>query len=316
MISALSKESWDAKNIELGGSILQSWAWGEFQQSLGHKIHRFSGDNFICFGAEIPLTMNKKYLYCPRGPVGQTDLALADLKKLENNRDLVFSRLEPFQAVNLPHAAKDIQPAHNWMLSLDKSEEELLIGMKPKTRYNINLAQRKGVVVRESSLEDLLIFFELMMETASRNEFRLHPQNYYFQMWDHLAPQKLKLLLAFYQNVPVAGLLMSIYGSTATYLHGGSSQRFKDAMAPYVLHWEGIRLAKNLECTTYDFGGVAPVAHTEKHEWAGITRFKKSFGGFEVNYPGAYDLIYSPIWYNVYKNARKLKGVLRLGYRG
>jgi peptidoglycan pentaglycine glycine transferase (the first glycine) len=311
MISNLSQQSWDAKSVELGGSILQSWAWGEFQSSLGQKIHRFSGDDFLCLGIETPLAAGKKYLYCPRGPIGNAETAIDDLKLLQSDHDLVFTRIEPQRETTLPRAAKEIQPSHNWFLGLEKTEEELLIAMKPKTRYNIGVAERKGVVVKEGNQADLLVFFELMMQTAARNEYRLHPQSYYIKMWDHLAPKNLKLFLAYYNNEPVAGLLLGTFGGTSTYLHGGSSQKYKEVMAPYLMHWEAIKVAKKSGCQNYDFGGIAPIDADEKHHWAGITRFKKSFGGFEVVYPGAYEIIYSPIWYNVYKNARKLRNILK-----
>jgi peptidoglycan pentaglycine glycine transferase (the first glycine) len=310
MISSLTKESWDQKVIELGGSILQSWQWGEFQKSLNQGIYRFSDDKFACLAIETDLSLNKKYIYCPRGPVGDADAALADLQKLKHDRLIIFSRLEPQQPLNLPRAAKDIQPVHNWMLSLDKTEEELLIGMKPKTRYNINLAERKGVVVREGTQKDLLIFFKLMLETADKNNFKLHPQNYYLQMWEHLSPNNLKLLLAYYHDEPLAGVLLTFFGGTTTYLHGGSSAKFKETMAPYFLHWEAIKIAKQRGNTTYDFGGIAPKDET-RHAWAGITRFKKGFGGIEVIYPGAYDLVYSPIWYTMYKQGRVLRNLVR-----
>ena len=310
MISSLNQESWDKKTIELGGSILQSWDWGQFQESLGQKIHRFSDQDFICFGTETPLSMGKKYLYCPSGPVGNVESAMADLQKLEEDTGLIFCRIEPHHSVDLPRAVKDIQPKDTWSLSLDKTEEELLISMKPKTRYNINLAQRKGVVIKEGSAEDLIGFYQLMLETSGRNKIRLHPQNYYWQMWHHLGPKSLKLFLAYYKDQLIAGALISFYGETAVYLHGGSSQKMKEAMAPYLLHWEAIKQAKACGCKVYDFGGIAPHDSAD-HRWAGITRFKKGFGGFEVNYPGAFDLVYSPIWYNVYKNARKLRNILR-----
>jgi len=310
MFSSLTQESWDKKTIELGGSILQSWVWGEFLESLGHKIYRFSGDDFVCLAEETDLVIGKKYLYCPRGPLGNIQAALTDLRKFQDNHEIVFTRVEPLEKINLAPAIKDVQPKDNWVLALDKTEEEILIGMKPKTRYNINLAQRKGVTMREGTQADVLEFYKLMLETATRNSYRLHPQNYYFQMWDHLAPNNLKLLLAEYQGQILAGVLMSIYGDTATYLHGGSSQRMKEAMAPYLLHWEAIRLARGLGCKYYDFGGVA-ANDDSKHSWAGISRFKKGFGGFLVSYPGAFDLVYSPIWYNVYKNARLLRRLIR-----
>ncbi len=310
MISNLLQDAWDKKTIELGGSILQSWAWGRFAESLNQKVHRFSGQDFVCLAVETELSMGKKYIYCPRGPVGSADAAMVDLRHFETDHAIVFSRIEPSQSVSLPRAVKDPQPANEWLLNLEKSEEELLIGMKPKTRYNINLAQRKGLVVREGDQKDLLTLWQLFLETSQRNGFKLHPQNYYLQMWDNLSPNFLKLLIAEYQGQPLAGMLMTMFGDTTTYLHGGSSVKLKEAMAPYLLHWEAIRLSKRLEYKHYDFGGIAP-AGDERHAWAGITRFKKSFGGFEVTYPGAFDLIYSPIWYNVYKQGRKLTQILR-----
>ncbi len=310
MISSLTQESWDGKVIELGGSILQSWVWGQFQKSLGQKIYRFSGDDFVCLAIETILPAGKKYLYCPRGPLGNAEAALIDLKKFETDHSVIFSRLEPNQKMDLPEAAKETQPKDNWMVSLEKTDEELLVGMKPKTRYNINLASRKGVTVREGSQADLLAFYKLMLETAARNHYRLHSQNYYFQMWDHLAPKNLKLLVAEYQGQILAGVLLSIFGGTATYLHGGSSQRMKEAMVPYLLHFEGMKLARSLGGKLYDFGGVS-VSDDSRHSWAGISRFKKGFGGFLVSYPGAFDLIYSPIWYNVYREGRRLNRILR-----
>lgn len=323
MISDLTQQSWDKKTIELGGSILQAWAWGEFQKSLGEKIHRFSGSDFVNLAIENSLPFGKKYLYCPRGPLGNTEAALIDLKQLEKNHTIVFSRIEPLNSVALTPAAKNPQPLNEWVLNLEKSEDEILIQMKPKTRYNINLAQRKGVVVREGDQKDLLALWQLFLVTSQRNGFRLHPQNYYLQMWDHLFPHNLRLLIAEYKGQPLAGMLLTLFGDTATYLHGGSSSNLKEAMAPYLLHWEAIRLSKRLGFKLYDFGGIAPsLASTsdasrggprndERHAWAGISRFKKSFGGFEVAYPGAYDLIYSPIWYTMYKQSRTLRKLIR-----
>lgn len=308
MISNLDQQQWDTKSIELGGSILQSWGWGEFLSSIGHTVHRFSGPDFLCQGAEISLMAGKKYLYCPRGPLGNIKAAMEDIQKLEENRQLVFARVEPHQVMQLPKALKDVQPVNNWILDTAPSEESLMSSFKPKTRYNINLAIRKGVEIRNCGKGELIDFFKLMMETSSRNSYRLHPQNYYIQMWEHLYPKSLQLLMAYYQGEPVAGVLLTVFGGVVTYLHGGSTQKYKEVMAPYLLHWEAIRLTKQLNCTTYDFGGIAP-NDEPAHPWAGITRFKKSFGGVEVVYPGAYDHIYSPIWYNGYKNARKLRGI-------
>jgi peptidoglycan pentaglycine glycine transferase (the first glycine) len=310
-MSELNQEQWDKKAIELGGSILQSWVWGEFQKSLGYEIHRIATDNSLCLAVSLDLPFNKKYIYCPRGPIGNTDEALSEIKKLARDRAIVFARLEPAYKMDLPKAIKDTQPTHNWLLSLEDTEEQILIGMKPKHRYNINLAARKGVEVKEGTQEDLLILWKLLLETSQRNKFRLHPQNYYWQIWDNLYPKNLRILIAWYEGKPLGGMILTLFGNTAIYMHGGSSSSLKDVMAPYLLHWEAIKLSKKLGMKYYDFGGIAP-ATEPNHSWAGITRFKKGFGGFELTTPGSYDLVFSPIWYNVYKQGRRLRNNLML----
>lgn len=309
MQSDLTEQSWDHKVIELGGSILQSWTWGEFQQKFGSEIFRLSTEHSLGLGIKINLPLDKCYIYFPRGPLGNMNEAIAEIQKLSSDHSIVFARLEPLTKLDLPHSPKETQPQRTWVLDLSKTEEELLMFMKPKTRYNINLAQRKGVVVREGTSQDLITLYQLMLETASRAEFKLHPQDYYWQMFEALSPNNIKILVAEYNGQTLAGLILTLFSDTATYLHGGSAGSLRQVMAPYLLHWEAIKLAKKLNYVYYDFGGIST---DDSHSgWAGLTRFKKSFGGYEVSYPGSYDLIFSPIWYNVYKNARILKSILR-----
>jgi lipid II:glycine glycyltransferase (peptidoglycan interpeptide bridge formation enzyme) len=208
----------------------------------------------------------------------------------------------------LIESSKTIQPQLNWVLGLEGSEQELLVGMKPKHRYNINLAAKKGVTVREATKNDFLEVWRLLLETASRGKFKLHPQNYYLQMWEILGPDKFKILVAEHQGQLLACGLIAFFGHTATYLHGGSSDKLKNFMAPYLLHWEAIVLAKHAGYFNYDFGGITT---DPNHAWSGISRFKMGFGGFEVRYPGTFDLVLSPLWYNVYKSGRKLRSLLR-----
>lgn len=289
---------------------MQSWAWGQFNEALGHKVYRFTDKSYAVMAVELSLPMGKNYLYCPKGPVGNPSHALEDLKKFSQDQSVLFVRLEPQQQIGLPHAAKEVQPHLNWMVGLEGTEEQLLINMKPKTRYNVNLAQRKKVTVREGGKDDLLVLWQMMLETASRNKFRLYPQSYYLKMFEVLNPNFLKILIAEYQGKPLAGMFLTFYSDTATYLHGGSSNSNKDAMAPYLLHWEAMRLAKDLGYKFYDFGGISYESELA-HAWAGISRFKKGFDGFEVRNPGAYDLIFSPVWYNVYKQARLVRRLMR-----
>jgi peptidoglycan pentaglycine glycine transferase (the first glycine) len=306
MKTNLGQQHWDEKVIELGGSILQSWAWGEFQQALGHKIYRFSGESYVNFVTELKLMLGKKYLYSSKGPLGDVQAALNDLQNFQADKTMVFARLEPALPIKLPKAVKDTQPTLNWLLDITKSEEEILAAMKPKHRYNINLAVKKGVIVKAGTKQDILEIWKLLLETAGKNKFRLHPQNYYWQMFEALSPDYLKIFLAQYQGQTLAGLFLAIFGDTAVFLHGGSSVINKEVMAPYALHWEAIKFARENGLKLYDFGGVAPIEDSQ-HTWAGVSRFKRGFGGFELAMPGAFDLVFSPLWYTVYKNARSIR---------
>ena len=311
MISHLTQTEWDKKAIELSGSILQSWAWGEFQNAYGQKIYRFVSEEAMGLMTELVLPFGKKYWYSSKGPLGRVEDILVDIKEVSNKEpDVIFARLEPQTALDLPASVKETQPNNNWMLNIEPDEQRLLIDMKAKTRYNINLAARKGVKVREGKKEDLLIFWKLALETSQKNDFKLNPQQYYWLMWETLSPKFIKLLIAEYNGTPLAAILVTLFGEIATYLHGGSTSAYKDTMAPYLLHWEAIKFAKQQGYKVYDFGGVAP-SNSEGHGWAGISRFKKSFGGFEVSSPGSFDLVLSPIWYNVYKNARTLRNIIK-----
>jgi lipid II:glycine glycyltransferase (peptidoglycan interpeptide bridge formation enzyme) len=305
----MNQEQWDKKILELGGGLLQSWVWGEFQKTQGHKVERFSGDSWAAQVIEHDLMMAKKYWYSPRGPIGNAKEANDFLRQqASTDHSIAFLRLEPSEPISLQEAPKSIQPKENWVVGLEGSEGELLTTMKPKHRYNLNLAQKKGVTVREATKDDFLKVWVLLMETAGRAGIRLHPQNYYLQMWETLGTNHLKVFIAEFEGQPLSCAIVSLFGHTATYLHGGSSDKNKQLMAPYLMHWEAMKTAKRLGYMNYDMGGYSS---DPSHEWAGISRFKKGFGGFEVRYPGTYDSVLSPLWYNVYRNGRKLRNLLR-----
>ena len=305
----MTESEWDQKICDLGGGILQSWAWGEFQKAQGHVVHRFEDNGWAAQIIEHDLMMGKKYWYSPRGPVGRPIHAASYLKQqADKDHSVLFLRLEPSELMDLQSAPKEIQPKDNWVLGLEGSEQELLVGMKAKHRYNINLASKKGVTVREAKSQDFLEIWRLLLETAGRGGFRLHTQNYYLHMWEILGTDKFKVMVAEYEGEMLACVLLTFFGHTCTYLHGGSSDKNKQVMAPYILHWEAIKLAKRNGFYNYDFGGITL---DPNHVWAGITRFKVGFGGFEVRYPGTFDMVFSPLWYNVYKSGRKLTSLLR-----
>lgn len=321
-VNASEKELWDASIVKHNGSFLQSWEWGEFQKGLGRKICRLSSrDNSINnLWIKYPLPFGKCYIYCPR-PAKDTLSCLSDLipelKTIAFQEKAIFLKIEPeldaedlekfsLNQLGFTKSFKQIQPKNTLVLDLTKTEQELLKQMKPKTRYNIKLAQRKDLrVITGESLVDKEKYFDrfwqLMRETAERNEFHLHSRNYYQRQ---LSLPFIKLFLIEYQQEIVAGAMIVFFGGLVTYIHGASSDDYKNLMAPYLLHWEIIKYAKENGFKEYDFWGIN--AKLDQKDWGGITRFKNGFGGKEVCYSGAYDLVLNKTWYGIYKFSKKV----------
>lgn len=212
---------------------------------------------------------------------------------------------------------KPIQPKRTLIINLSLAENKLLSSMREKTRYNIRLAERKSVKVEnvECEIESIKLFFKLLSETAKRDQFKPHLKSYYEKMLELLGKQKsgreqelkndacqfhVKLWFAIYKNEPIAGAIIGYFGDTATYLHGASSYQHRALMAPYLLHWETMRHAKEKGYKWYDFWGI------DEKKWPGLTRFKKGFNGIELNYSGTFDLIFSHFWYNLYRLGRRI----------
>ncbi|MDZ4225684.1 MAG: peptidoglycan bridge formation glycyltransferase FemA/FemB family protein [Candidatus Andersenbacteria bacterium] len=238
------------------------------------------------------------------------------LMELAQREKAVFVRVEPRwgeeQAGFLTNngwrkADHDVQPRHTLAVDLRLSEEELLAGMNQKTRYNINLARRKGVKVIFTTGEDgVEAFLKLAREVEKRSEFHYHPPEYYRVMHKALTREgMLTVALAKYEGKVLAAHLLITFGGATTYVHGASSSGQREVMAPHLLQWESIRRAKAAGKQQYDFFGVAPQGADEHHDWAGITRFKLGFGGRRVDYVGAYDLALEPYWYWIYNVGRK-----------
>jgi len=315
--------------------FLQSWTWGQFQQSLGRKIWRlgFKSGNQIIATAQIishPLKMDKSYLYVPRGPLMMAGLDTKTQQEiiellLSKARDIcyatkkeneVFIRIEPSETCNersiitLPLIkTAPVQPAETWLLDITKSEKELNNQQKQKTRYNIKLAEKKGVKVRISNqAKDLNKFLFVARITAARAGFKIWPDNYYLKLWESLnKDKKISIWLAEYGKETLVANLVINHGDTVTYLHGGSANKYKELMAPHYLQWQQILWAKENGYNFYDFWGIASEGSDKELAWQGITRFKKSFGGYPQEYLGSYDFIYSNLWYTLYNLFKKFK---------
>jgi lipid II:glycine glycyltransferase (peptidoglycan interpeptide bridge formation enzyme) len=204
--------------------------------------------------------------------------------------------------------AYNIQPRRTLVLDITGDEEDILARMKQKTRYNIRLAERKGV--RVSVTEDVETFSSLMQVTGERDAFGVHTRAYYqraFQLFN--PPGMCALFLADYQDQPLAGLMAFAHGKRAWYFYGASDNQYRNLMPTYLVQWGAIRWARAHGCATYDLWGV-PDQNEEDLEarfsdctdglW-GVYRFKRGFGGELKRASSAWDKIYNPLGYLVYR---------------
>lgn len=297
--------------------FLQSWQWGEFQAKVSGRVWRIGvlDNNELVASAKIitkDLPMGKKYLYCGRGPIiasridkkAAAKLLFNKIKELSEQVGAMFLRFDPvFPLTDFKRSITktiDVQPSQTIILDLSLSEAEILKNMHQKTRYNIRLAEKRGVKIVEADASRFEEFWQLLTSTGDRDEFNLHGRSYYKNMLQ-LDRDFMKLFFAEFKGKPIATALVSFFGDTATYLHGGSANEDRNVMAPYLLQWHGVKLAKTNGQKYYDFHGIDEV------KWPGVTRFKNGFGGAEVNYPGTFDLVYDQGWYSIYKMIRKIR---------
>lgn len=197
---------------------------------------------------------------------------------------------------NLWKAPRDLLPPDTVLIDLDGSEHELLARMHHKTRYNIGLAQRRGVVVDEGTAADLPAWYAVYLETTTRNRLKPMPIAHFRTMLDERAegsasPVQTRLLLARRDGRILAGMLLAITPSRATYLYGASTREHRDLMASSAVQWATIQLAKTHGCTDYDMFGAAP-RDADPHPLARVHRFKTGFGGRLVHREGCWDFPY------------------------
>ncbi len=323
--------SWDewAEPIA-GASFLQSWEWGEFQRSVGHEPIRVflkdAGkiiDGFQGFFHTVGMGIT--YLYVPGSnrDVFEHKEVINFLKTLK----VTFVRVEaahqntgndfaPAMPIGVS-PTKARQPQQTILLDLSQPQDALLSEMHTKTRYNIRLAEKKGVHVIEEQSAD--VFWQLMQETAGRGAFRSHDLSYYQAF---LKLSNVHQVTAYVGDQPAVSNLCLSFGDTFVYVHGASSSKYRAYMAPYLVQWRTIEHAKALGFKYYDMWGVAPqvpnesTEHTkcfhnycwdDRHRFAGITRFKVGFGGLPYTNPDPIDIVFKSVPYKFYKLIHRLR---------
>ncbi len=329
----------------------EDWRWwvvGMFEIRKGAA----GGDERLIGGGLVlrrMMGMGKSWLYCPKGPLLDYHGPLMEMavqawleavERLARREKVVYLRVEPGLVVEGPAgfgvkvgvdwerwgmqpAHAHYQPENTLVVDLRESEEGILAQMKAKGRYNVRLAEKKGVEALRAgdsiNLEDgVKAFHGLLQETTARDGFGGHTANYYLQMLHCLGHEKAELYLARYQGEIIAGVLVTFFGGRAIYYFGASGDKHRNVMAPYLLQWRAMQEAKARGCEWYDFLGTAPLrvedgdgtaggefSYDSGHPWAGVTAFKLKFGGHAVNFgPGA-EMIYERGWYRAIKWLKK-----------
>jgi len=322
-----------SRSREGGAEFLQAWFWGEIEEETGREIKRFGvvskgeskgGDSSRGESRLVAVAVLIKqalpagffYWYSPRGPLGDKKAVEFLIKEIDRRYPrAVFLRFEPemesaFDSEGaVPGYSRpaglvlkkslDLQPKQSLIIDLDRTEEEILSAMHQKTRYNIRLAEKKGVIIEEGGAGNFEEFWNLMNKTGERDAFRLHSRKHYQALLAGSSP--IRLYLARYEGKAIAAGLFCFWGDKVTYLHGASDNDQRNLMAPYLLQWEMMRRAKIEGYKYYDFFGI------DEKKWPGVTRFKLGFSGRRVVYPGTTDAVFRPAMYKAYNFLRGIR---------
>ena len=299
--------------------ILQSRPWGEFKTLMGTRAVTINGAQLTIH--KIPFTP-WKVGYLPKAR--PEDLELIKIAEIGKGENCIFIKID------VPHASYDYQlPTTNYQLTLGKpifaestilmdltkNDDELFAAMHEKTRYNLRLAQKKGVRIevfsdpeKEETRQALEDFIDLQKLTAGRQKFFIHPDNYYRTCFRILSAKKMAYLVsAKVGTETAASWILFHYGDVLYYPYGESNYNLRSYMASNLIMWEVIKLGKSLGCKVFDLWGAADDPNDEKDPWHGFTRFKLSFGGTHVKLAPTYDLVINQPLYNLFNLANALR---------
>jgi len=309
--------------------VLQSYEWGQFKARHGWKPLRllFKKDGSVRAAASILqrrlFLLPLRIMYVPKGPVLDysdnevLECVLATLEDVAKRYHAIFIKIDPdvcledssppaVQVVTTLEqrgwrlSSEQIQFPNTVLIDLTHKEDDLLRAMKPKTRYNVRLAARRGIKVRIGGSDDLDLFYEMYVETSARDRFIIRPFDYYRDVWQSFMEADLaQLLIAEYEGRPLAGLILFRFGEKVWYMYGASRNLHRNLMPNHLLQWEAIRWAKAQGCTVYDLWGAPDILDESDPLW-GVYRFKEGFGGQFVRHIGAYDYPCSHLLYQFY----------------
>lgn len=314
---------WNTRLSTLPGRhVLQTWEWGQFKSRWGWSPRYLMNPERTAAALVLrrtlpPLKLN--VLYVPKGPAldysdrRQVDAFLSALIAIARRDRALFIKIDP----DLPASDRSILCDRGWrysreqiqfrntmLIDLARSDDELLAAMKPKTRYNVRLAQKKGVLIRSGNRGDLDLLYAMYAETARRDGFIIRPLAYYRDVWGSFIQSGLaQPLIAEVEGEAVAGLILFHFANRAWYMYGMSRNLHRDKMPNHLLQWAAMQHARAAGCTVYDLWG-APDALDETDPMWGVYKFKDGLGAQFVEQAGAHDYVISRFGYWLYSAAR------------
>lgn len=312
---------------------LQTWAWGDFQTGEGHKVYRLGVfDNTKMVSAycvsfhQIPHTPYSVGALL-RGPAIDDDMVLY-VKKIAQDENSLFVKIEPdvyqktFDSQNNPTNLQNCLEFPNLVVSpkvafypftyvvdLTKTEDQLLTDMRPKTRYNIKLANRYGVEVKEVTTDQgFEVYLDLLFKTAKRQGFYMHTPDYHRHLWEKLKPTGMvHIFISYYQNQPLSAFMIFVLKDKLFYPYGASLDLHREVMAQNLLMWEVIKFGQSLKLKSFDMWGSLGPDAKESDQGYGFHRFKQGYGGQLVQFVGTYDLVINPQFYQIYNLVDKYR---------
>ncbi len=309
---------------QLATHPLQSWEWGEFRQKQGIKIIRLISESnqgkkaaFLISFHRLPL-LKQTIGYLPKSLLPDKE-TLIKIKEIGKQEKAIFIKLEPnvektqntsqeLKNLGLTEG-KSLFTKYTSVIDLTKPEEEIFNSLKSKTRYNIRLAEKHGVKIREDSSEKAFEkYLDLLFETTNRQGFYAHNREYHRQQWQILSKAGIShLLTANFKNQTLSSFLLFAFNKTLYYPYGASTREHKDLMAPTLLMWEAIKFGKKLGCDQFDLWGDTQPNPPPNHPYYGFHRFKESFSPRLVEFVGSWDLVINPWFYSVYNLVDKIR---------
>lgn len=309
---------------------LQSWEWGEFREKTGVKVVREGGIQITIHKIlHTPWTVG----YAPKIITPLNQNTIETLKEVARENKCIFIKVEP--KVENNHVTRDtftrlhemgfvpgrpLFTKYNFVLDVTPTEEQLLASFKQKTRYNIRVAEKRGVTVEiDNSPTAFSKYLELTEETTKRQGFYAHGRNYHIKMWEVLNKAGIaNLLVAKYPTSPTAtqghgqGEIITTwvlfkFGDTLYYPYGASTREHREVMANNLVMWEAIKLAKKWGLHYLDmWGALGPEA--DPHDpWYGFHTFKVGYGARHVEYIGTWDYVAKPGLYKIYRVVENLR---------